>query len=70
MCCNDQRNQQDFKIPDPPNHEKKRKDEIYDITSVSVQGRNLINMFQTQKDHKGFFAHPGHIVAVYLVKIL
>jgi hypothetical protein len=45
MQINDQRNQQEFKIPDPPNHEKKRKDEIQDITSISNQGRNLINIF-------------------------
>lgn len=45
MQVNDQRNQQEFKIPDPPNHEKKRKDEIFDITSIAIQGRNLINIF-------------------------
>jgi len=67
---NETRNQQEFKIPDPPNHEKKRKDEIYDITSISTQGRNLVNIFQTQKDHKGFYGHPGHIIAIFLVKII
>lgn len=30
----------------------------------------MINIFQTQKDHKGFFAHPGHVVAIFLVKII
>lgn len=70
MQVNDTRNQQEFKIPDPPNHEKKRKDEIFDITTMSTQGRNLINIFQTQKDHKGFYTHPGHVVAIFLVKII
>ena len=37
---------------------------------MSVTGRNLINVFQTQKDHKGFYQHPGHIIAVFLVKLL
>lgn len=67
---NDPKNCYDYKIPDPPNHEKKRKDEILDITGmVHTDGRtNSLNIYQIQKDHKGFFSHPGHIVGIFLVK--
>ena len=53
-----------------PNHEKIRKDDIFDVTSILKSGRNIINAYQTQKDHKGFYSHPGHVMAIFLVKII
>lgn len=71
LQTNEPRNATDYKIPDPPNHEKKRKDEILDITAqIYSDRRNQIQVYQIQKDHKGFFNHPGHVIAVYLVKTL
>jgi hypothetical protein len=63
-------NHPDFKMPDPPNDQKKRKDEIFDITHLVKKGKNNIDIFQEQRDYKNdYFAHPGHICAVYLVKL-
>jgi hypothetical protein len=57
-------------MPPPPNDQKKRHDEMHDITTIIRRGKNTIECFQEQKDHSGFFNHPGHIVGIFLVKVV
>jgi hypothetical protein len=57
-------------MPAPPNDQKKRHDEPLDITTIIRRGKNSLDSFQEQKDHSGYFNHPGHIVAIYLVKTI
>jgi hypothetical protein len=61
---------QEFRIPDPPNDQKKRKDEILDITALIKRGKNRIEIVQEQRNHEGYFNHPGQICAIFLVKIV
>lgn len=47
LHINEPKNSHDFKIPDPPNHEKKRKDEMLDITGiVRSSSPNMLSVFQ------------------------
>ena len=44
---------------------------MLDITKLVKADKNFINIFQTQKNHRNQFVdHAGHIVGVYLVKVL
>lgn len=61
---------QEFRIPDPPNDQKKRKDDILDITQLIKRGKNRLEILQEQKNHEGYFNHPGQICAVFLVKLV
>jgi len=36
----------DFRMPDPPNDQKKRKDDMFDITHLVRKGKNSIDIFQ------------------------
>jgi hypothetical protein len=60
----------EFRIPDPPNDQKKRKDDILDITAIVRRGKNRLEVLQEQRNHEGYFNHPGHICAVFLVKVV
>ncbi|CDW81262.1 miz zinc finger family protein [Stylonychia lemnae] len=60
----------EFRMPDPPNDQKKRKDDMYDITSLVRRPKNRLEIFQEQKNHDGYFQHPGHICAVFVVKVI
>jgi hypothetical protein len=57
-------------MPAPPNDQKKRHDDMFDITTQIRRGKNQLDSYQEQKDHTGFHNHPGHIIAVYLVKTI
>lgn len=47
LHINESRNAHDFKIPDPPNHEKKRKDDMIDITGLVTSNKmNLLSCYQ------------------------
>lgn len=35
----------DFKIPDPPNDQKKRKDDMFDITTFVRKGKNRFDIY-------------------------
>ena len=47
--------QKTYTTPDPPNDQKKRKDEMIDITSLVRRGKNRFDIYQEQRNHKGFF---------------
>jgi len=36
----------EFKIADPPNHLKKRKDDIFDISKMLKRGKNRLEIYQ------------------------
>lgn len=57
-------------MPDPPNDQKKRKDDVLDITRTVTRGRNILDIYQEQRDSKGFFDHPGQVCAIFLVRII
>lgn len=60
----------EWKMPAPPNDQKKRHDDMLDITTIVRRGKNTLDSYQEQKDHQGFFNHPGHIVGIFLVKTI
>ena len=62
--------QKTYTTPDPPNDQKKRKDEMIDITSLVRRGKNRFDIYQEQRNHKGFFNQMGQVCGIFLVRVI
>lgn len=35
-----------------------------------MKGRNRFDLYQEQRNHAGHFPHPGHVVGIFLVRVI